>query len=70
MTSMKITQASTSSMASAEVLILNDSFVRMIEFKAKNGNKFPPSYDALVAFLTKVAIISLIHSTGCSICVI
>lgn len=51
---MRTTQASSSSNTFSEVLILNDSFVRMLEFKANNGNKFPPSYATLVDFLTKV----------------
>lgn len=53
--SMSLKNPSSSSSLGSEVLILNDSFPDMLEFKAKsNNNKFPPTYDALVAFLTKV----------------
>jgi len=50
---MRSSQPSSSSIISSHMLILNDSFVRMLEFKALK-KKFPPSYDDLVAFLTKV----------------
>ena len=47
--------ACNSSSASPRVCILNDSFPRMLDHKAKH-NKFPSSYDDMVAFLTEVPI--------------
>jgi hypothetical protein len=55
MKSMSSTQARTSSSVSPQVLILNDSFHRMLEYKAKH-NKFPSTYDDMVAFLSEVRI--------------
>ena len=48
-------QACTSSSASPRVLILNDSFHMMLDYKAKH-NKFPSTYDDMVAFLSEVHI--------------
>ena len=50
-----------SSSASPRVLILNDSFHSMLEYKAKH-NKFPSSYDDMVAFLSEVHIQLYSHS--------
>jgi hypothetical protein len=44
-----------SSSSSSRVLILNDSFHRMLDYKAKH-NKFPSTYDDMVAFLSEVPI--------------
>ena len=52
---MSSSQAGTSSSASPRVLILNDSFHRMLDYKAKH-NKFPSTYDDMVAFLSEVHI--------------
>ena len=48
-------QAHTSSSASPRILVLNDSFFRMLDYKAKH-NKFPSSYDEMVDFLDEVHI--------------
>ena len=53
MKAMSSSQAFTSSPASSRVLILNDSFHSMLDFKAKN-NKFPSTFDEMVGFLTEV----------------
>jgi hypothetical protein len=58
---MSSTQACTSSFASPWVLILNDSFHMMLNYKAKQ-NKFPSTYDDMVAFLSEVYIQLLFHS--------
>jgi hypothetical protein len=50
---MSSSQAFTSSPASSQVLILNDSFHGMLDYKAKQ-NKFPSTYDNMVHFLTEV----------------
>jgi hypothetical protein len=50
---MSSSQAFTSSPASSRVLILNDSFHDMLDFKAKH-NKFPSTYDEMVGFLSEV----------------
>ena len=50
-----------SSSASPRVLILNDSFHSMLDYKAKH-NKFPPTYDDMVAFLSEVHIQLYSHS--------
>jgi hypothetical protein len=57
----------TSSSVSSRVLILNDSFHMMLEYKAKQG-KFPSTYDDMVSFLTEVHIYfnSLSISIACS----
>jgi hypothetical protein len=52
---MSSSQACTSSFARPRVLILNDSFHRMLDYKAKN-NKFPSTFDDMVAFLNEVHI--------------
>ena len=44
-----------SSSASPRVLILNDSFHSMLDYKAKH-NKFPSTYDDMLVFLSKVHI--------------
>ena len=44
-----------SSIASPRILILNDSFHNMVDYKAKH-NKFPSSYDDMVSFLKEVHI--------------
>ena len=49
------------SSSSSRVLILNDSFDRMLDYKAKH-NKFPSTYDDMVAFLIEVHIQLLFHS--------
>jgi hypothetical protein len=53
--------ACTSSSVSSRVLILNDSFHRMLEYKSKQG-KFPSTYDDMVAFLSEVHIEFNSHS--------
>jgi hypothetical protein len=58
---MSSSQAYTSSSASPRVLILNDSFHRMLDYKAKH-NKFPSTYDDMVIFLNEVNIQLNIHS--------
>ena len=52
---MSSSQAYNSSAASPRVLILNDSFHCMLDYKAKH-NKFPSTYDDMVAFLSEVQI--------------
>ena len=52
---MSSSQACTSSSAAPRVLILNDSFHRMLDYKAKH-NKFPSTYDDMVVFLSEVHI--------------
>ena len=58
---MSSSQACTSSLASPRVLIINDSFYSMLDYKAKH-NKFPSTYDDMVAFLSEVHILLLFHS--------
>jgi hypothetical protein len=50
---MSSSQVYTSSSYSPRVLILNDYFHRMLDYKAKH-NKFPSSYDDMVSFLNEV----------------
>jgi hypothetical protein len=50
---MSSSPAGTSSSYSPRVLILNDSFHGMLDYKAKH-NKFPSTYDDMVAFLSEV----------------
>ena len=50
---MSSSPAGTSSSFSPRVLILNDSFHGMLDYKAKH-NKFPSTYDDMVAFLNEV----------------
>ena len=52
---MSSSEACTSSSASPRVLILNDSFHKMLEYKTKH-NKFPSTYEDMVAFLNEVHI--------------
>lgn len=52
--SMSLTKPSSSFNLGSEVLIVNSSFRAMLKFKAKNNNKFSPTYAAFVAFLNKV----------------
>ena len=52
---MSSSHACTSSSSSPRVLILNDSFHMMLDYKAKH-NKFPSTYDDMVAFLSEVHI--------------
>jgi hypothetical protein len=59
--SMSLSEACTSSSTSSPVLILNDSFHKMLDYKAKH-NKFPSTYDDMVVFLTEVQIHFLFHS--------
>jgi hypothetical protein len=59
--SISSSQACTSSSASPRVLILNDSFHMMLDYKAKH-NKFPSTYDDMVVFLTEVHIHLISHS--------
>jgi hypothetical protein len=51
--SISSSSACTSSYASPRVLILNDSFHKMLDFKAKH-NQFPSTYEDMVAFLSEV----------------
>ena len=60
--SMSSSHVCTSSYASQRVLILNDSFPRMLDYKDKH-NKFPSTYDEMVDFLTEVHIILVSHSS-------
>ena len=57
-------QAYNSSFASPWIFILDDSFHMMLDYKAKH-NKFPSSYDDMVAFLNEVHIqtLFLCHSS-------
>jgi hypothetical protein len=50
---MSSSEACTSSSASPKVLIINDSFPNMLEYKTKH-NKFPSTYEDMVAFLNEV----------------
>ena len=50
---MSSSEACTSSSASPKVLILNDSFHKMLEYKTKH-NKFPSTYEDMLAFLNEV----------------
>ena len=50
---MSSSEACTSSSASPRVLIINDSFHKMLEYKTKH-NKFPSTYEDMVAFLNEV----------------
>ena len=52
---MSSSQAFNSSSASPQILILNDSFHGMLDYKAKH-NKFPSTYDDMVVFLNEVHI--------------
>ena len=52
--SLVISQPSLSSATSSAVLILNDTFPRMMEYKSKQ-KKFPKSFDDMIAFLLKVS---------------
>ena len=58
---MSSSQAFTPSSGSPRVLILNDSFHGMLDYKAKH-NKFPSTYDDMVAFLSEVHIQLNSHS--------
>ena len=58
---MSSSQAYNSSSASPRVLILNDSFHCMLDYKVRH-NKFPSTYDDMVAFLNKVHILLSSHS--------
>ena len=58
---MSSSQAYNSSFASPRVLILNDSFHMMLDYKAKH-NKFPSTYDDMVAFLSEVHIQLYFHT--------
>ena len=58
---MSSSQACTSSSASSRVLILNDSFQKMLDYKAKH-NQFPSTYDDMVSFLSEVFIQLPSHS--------
>jgi hypothetical protein len=58
---MSSSQAYNSSSASPRVLILNDLFHGMLDYKAKH-NKFPSTYDDMVVFLSKVHIQLNSHS--------
>jgi len=50
---MSSSEACNSSSNSPKILILNDSFHKMLEYKRKH-NKFPSSYEDMVAFLNEV----------------
>jgi len=50
---MSTSEVGTSSSTSPKVLIINDSFHKMLEYKSKH-NKFPKTYDDMVAFLNEV----------------
>jgi len=50
---MSSSEACTSSSNSPKVLIINDSFHKMLEYKGKH-NTFPSSYEDMVAFLNEV----------------
>jgi hypothetical protein len=52
---MSSSQACTSSSVSPQILILNDSFYMMLDYKAKH-NKFSSTYDDMVAFLSEIHI--------------
>ena len=54
-------QACTSFSASPQVLICNDPFHMMLDYKAKH-NKFPSTYDDMVVFLSEVHIQLHSHS--------
>ena len=58
---MSYAMACTLSTASNRVLILNDSFYKMLDYKSKH-NLFPSTYDDMVAFLTEVHIQIQLHS--------
>jgi hypothetical protein len=58
---MSSSHAGTSSSTSPRILILNDSFHKMLDYKAKH-NKFPSTYDYMVAFLIEVHILLHSHS--------
>ena len=58
---MSSSHAYNSSSTSPRVLILNDSFHCMLDYKAKH-NKFPSTYDDMVAFLSEVHIYLSSHS--------
>ena len=59
--SMSSSPACTSSSSFQRVLILNDSFPNMLDYKAKH-HKFPSSYDEMVVFLNEVYILLIFHS--------
>ena len=59
--SMSSSHACNSSYVSHRVLILNDSFPNMLDYKAKH-NKFPSMYDEMVAFLSEVYILLISYS--------
>jgi len=59
--SMSHSHRATSSGHFSRVLVINDSFHGMLDFKAKNG-KFPTSYDTLVSFLAEVNFDSVLIS--------
>jgi hypothetical protein len=50
---MSSSEACTSSYASSRILILNDSFHKMLDYKVKH-NKFPLAYEDMVSFLSEV----------------
>ena len=50
---MSSSKAYTSSSTSSRILIINDSFHKMLDYKVKH-NKFPPTYEDMVAFLNEV----------------
>ena len=54
-------EAYNSSSTSPRIRILNDSFHNMLDYKAKH-NKFPSTYDDMVAFLSEVHIYLYSHS--------
>ena len=58
---MSSSPAGTSSSASPRVLILNDSFHGMLDYKAKH-NKFPSTYNDMVVFLSEVHMQLYSHS--------
>jgi hypothetical protein len=53
--SMSLSQAYNSSSSSPRILILNDSFHSMLDYKTKH-NKFPSTYNDMIAFLNEVNI--------------
>ena len=56
MKGMSPSQPCTSSPSSTRILILNDYLPTMLDYKSKH-NKFPSSYDDMVAFLSEVHIL-------------
>ena len=59
--SMSSSPACTSSNESPRLLILNDSFHKMLEYKSKH-NQFPSTYDEMVSFLSEVIVLLYSHS--------